>query len=78
MRGTFDHGYTDTLAAKLPHSIDDSSDAPEAVALYRRLLRRAPDHSVTIVALGGYTNLAGLLDSAGRPEARSPRRCSGS
>ena len=66
--GTFDHGYTDTLAAKLPHSITDSSDTPDAVALYRRLLSRAPDHSVTIVALGGYTNLAGLLHGAGGPK----------
>jgi hypothetical protein len=66
--GTFDHGYTDTLAANLPHSITDSSDTPDAVALYRRLLSRAPDHSVTIVALGGYTNLAGLLQSRGGPK----------
>jgi len=29
--------------------------------LYQRLLARAPDHSVTIVSLGGYSNLAGLL-----------------
>jgi hypothetical protein len=60
---SFQHGYTDTVVAKLPHSISDSSQAPEAVALYRRLLARQPDHSVTIVAIGGYTNLAGLLAS---------------
>jgi hypothetical protein len=59
--GTFDHGYTDTLIAKLPHSVKDSRDVPAAVALYRRLLQHAPDHSVTIVSLGGYSNLAGLL-----------------
>ena len=63
--GTFDHGYTDVLAGKLRHSVDDSGDAPDAVALYQRLLRRAPDGSVTIVSLGGYTNLAGLLDAPG-------------
>ncbi|HEY3672699.1 MAG TPA: hypothetical protein VGN51_17305 [Acidimicrobiia bacterium] len=63
--GTFDHGYTDALASKLPHSIDDSGDAPDAVALYRRLLSHAPDRSVTIVGLGGYTNLAGLLRAPG-------------
>jgi hypothetical protein len=33
------------------------------VALYRRLLARQPDRSVTIVSLGAYSNLAGLLDS---------------
>jgi pyrimidine-specific ribonucleoside hydrolase len=65
--GTFDHGYTDTLVAKLPHSVDDSRDVPDAVALYRRLLEHAPDHSVTIVSLGGYTNLAGLLAAADGP-----------
>ena len=59
--GTFAHGYTDALAAKLPHSVADSRDVPDAVALYRRLLAHAPDRSVTIVGLGGYTNLAGLL-----------------
>ncbi len=64
-RGTFDHGYTDALARKLRHSVHDSADTPDAVALYQRLLRRAPDGSVTIVSLGGYTNLAGLLDAPG-------------
>jgi len=59
--GTFDHGYTDVLAAKLPHSVQDSGDVPDSVAVYQRLLQHAPDGSVTIVSLGGYTNLAGLL-----------------
>jgi hypothetical protein len=60
---TFDHGYTDELASRLPHSVDDSDDVPEAVALYRRLLAKQPDHSVTILSVGGFTNLAGLLES---------------
>jgi hypothetical protein len=60
---TFTHGYTDVLASRLPHKIRDSHDAPAAVTLYRRLLARQPDHSFTIVSLGGYTNLAGLLSS---------------
>ena len=59
----FPHGYTDELARRLPHSVDDSHDVPGAVSLYRRLLAEQPDHSVTIVSLGGYTNLAGLLHS---------------
>ena len=29
----------------------------------RRLLAKAPDHSVIIVSIGGFTNLAGLLES---------------
>lgn len=60
---TFDHGYTDSLVSRLPHSVNHSDDVPEAVALYRQLLAGEPDGSVTIVAIGGYTNLARLLDS---------------
>ena len=33
------------------------------MVLYRRLLAKQPDHSVTMVSIGGYTNLAGLLRS---------------
>ena len=66
--GTFDHGYTDVLAPQAPALDRRQRRHPDAVALYRRLLRRAPDHSVTIVSLGGYTNLAGLL--AARPGGR--------
>jgi purine nucleosidase len=62
---SFEHGYTDAVVAKLPHSVADSSDVPAAVPLYRTLLAGQPDHSVTIVSLGGYTNLAGLLASKG-------------
>jgi pyrimidine-specific ribonucleoside hydrolase len=60
---TFQHGYTDELVRRLPNSVRDQRDVPNAVALYRRLLARQPDHSVTIVSVGGYTNLAGLLES---------------
>src|SRR5262245_9295563 len=60
---TAKHGYTDLLARRLPHDVRDSSDVPEAVTLYRQLLARQPDRSVTIVSLGGYTNLAGLIAS---------------
>ena len=60
---TFDHGYTDELVARLPHDVTSSDDVPEAVALYRSLLADQPDGSVTIVAIGSYTNLAGLLEA---------------
>jgi hypothetical protein len=56
-------GYSDELTRRLPHAIRSSDDAPGAVSLYRRLLASQPDHSVTIVAIGAYTNLAGLLRS---------------
>ena len=66
---TAPHGYSDELASRLPHSVRNSDDAPSAVSLYRRLLGSQPDHSVTIVSIGGYTNLAGLLRS--RPDRSS-------
>ena len=56
-------GYTDELVRRLPNSVRDQRDVPTAVALYRRLLAKQSDHSVTIVSVGGYTNLAGLLES---------------
>ncbi len=59
---TAPHGYSDVLAARLPHRVDGAT-APGAVALDRRLLAGQPDHSVTLVAIGAYTNLAGLLRS---------------
>jgi len=60
---TVPSGYSDELASRLPHAIRTSNDVPGAVSLYRRLLANQPDHSVTIVAIGAYTNLAGLLRS---------------
>jgi hypothetical protein len=61
--GTVPHGYSDELIKRLPHAIRTSSDTSNAVVLYRRLLADQPDHSVTIVAIGAYTNLASLLES---------------
>ncbi len=60
---TAPHGYSNDLVDKLPHSVHSSSDVPGAVDLYRQLLAHQPNHSVTIVAIGAYTNLAGLLRS---------------
>jgi inosine-uridine preferring nucleoside hydrolase len=60
---TFEHGYTDELVKRLPNSVRNYRDVPSAVALYRRLVAKQPDRSVTIVSIGGYTNLAGLLAS---------------
>jgi hypothetical protein len=57
------HGYSDVLAEQLPHAIRNSSDAQPAIHLYRRVLAAQPKHSVTVVAIGGDTNLAGLLRS---------------
>jgi hypothetical protein len=60
---TAPHGYSDTLAGRLPHAVRNRAGAPLAVPLYRSLLASQPDRSVTVVSIGAYTNLAGLLRS---------------
>jgi hypothetical protein len=60
---TAPHGYSDELARRLPHAVRGSDDVPEGVSLYRQLLARQPERSVTIVSIGAYTNLAGLIAS---------------
>jgi len=52
------------------HDLKQSDAAPEAVALYRKILAAQPDHSVTIVVVGWLTNMADLLDS--QPDQYSP------
>jgi inosine-uridine nucleoside N-ribohydrolase len=46
-----------------PHDLTDGRQAPEAVALLRRLLAAQPDGAVVIAQVGFSTNLARLLDS---------------
>lgn len=60
---TWSKNYTQYLAQHFPHSLKSGAGAPDAVRLYRKLLARQPDHSVTIAAIGYENNLAGLLDS---------------
>jgi inosine-uridine nucleoside N-ribohydrolase len=55
--------WSDTLLAKYPHKIKSNGEAPDAVALYRKLLAAQPDRSVTIITVGFFTNLARLLQS---------------
>jgi pyrimidine-specific ribonucleoside hydrolase len=57
--------WSDTLIARYPHSIKSNDEATEAVELYRKILAARPDNSVTIVTVGFFTNLAGLLQSTG-------------
>jgi inosine-uridine nucleoside N-ribohydrolase len=49
--------YSRTLAERFPHS----GGTQDAVALYRRLLRAQPDHSVTVLSVGALTALAQLV-----------------
>lgn len=55
--------WLDTLAAKYPHDIKTTSETPDAINLYRKILASQPDSSVTIVTVGFLTNLADLLQS---------------
>ena len=56
--------------ARYPHRLKRSSDAPEATSLLRTILSRQPDHSVVLVQVGYFSNLAALLDTPG--DAASP------
>jgi inosine-uridine nucleoside N-ribohydrolase len=46
-----------------PHSLKKSGNAPDAVALLRKVLAAQPDGSVVIIQVGFATNLARFLDS---------------
>ncbi len=56
-------GYAELLARGWKNNIRDGSRVPEAVELYRKILAKQDDGSVTIVVVGGQINLGGLLAS---------------
>lgn len=62
--------WAQDIIKKYPHSLKSNDEAMDAVALYRKVLASQADNSVTIVTVGFFTNLAGLLDSKG--DAYSP------
>lgn len=51
------------IIGKYPHALKSNDQAEDAVKLYRRILAGQPDHSVTIVSVGFFTNLSDLLNS---------------
>ncbi|MEB2784296.1 nucleoside hydrolase [Algoriphagus persicinus] len=55
--------WTDTLLVKYPHSLRRNAEAPDAVALYRKILAAQPDESVTLITVGFLTNISNLLQS---------------
>ena len=57
--------WTDHLPAKYKHRTNKTSDAPDAVKVYRQILSKQPDNSVVICTVGFFTNLKDLLLSEG-------------
>ena len=58
--------YTKVVEGYMPafkRTAKDSTHYTESVALYRRILSKAADHSVVIISVGFSTNLARLLDA---------------
>lgn len=58
------------LVAKYPHDLLSNEQAEDALTLYRKILAGQPDHSVTIISVGFFTNLRNLLTST--PDSISP------
>ena len=56
-------GWAQAIIAKYSHTYSSNNDAKEAVALYREILSKQADNSVTIVTVGFFTNIADLLSS---------------
>jgi len=55
--------WAQVIIAKYPHALQSNDQAMDAVKLYRKILSSQPDASITIVSVGFFTNLAGLLNS---------------
>lgn len=62
--------WTEFLPAHYPHRIQKTSDAQDAVKLYRKILSERPDNDVVICTVGFFTNLRDLLISG--PDEYSP------
>jgi pyrimidine-specific ribonucleoside hydrolase len=62
--------WADSIVAKYRHTLSSTSEAMDAVAVYRKILSAQPDKSVTIVTVGFLTNLNNLLRS--KPDSLSP------
>lgn len=56
---------TDDGVLRYPHDLVSGTDAPEAVALLRKILVQQPDQSVALAQVGFFTNYARLLQSPG-------------
>ncbi len=55
--------WAQAIIAEYPHELKSNEEAEDAIKLYRKILSSQPDKSVTIVSVGFFTNLAGILNS---------------
>ena len=63
-------GWDSLLVVKYPHKITSNAQAQDALSLYRKILAKQLDGSVTIVTVGFMTNMADLWLS--KPDQFSP------
>jgi hypothetical protein len=54
--------YVDQIAKEFPATLKSTADASDAALVYRDVLEKQPDNSVTIVTVGYLTNLRNLLE----------------
>lgn len=66
------NNWNDMIVAKYPHDLQSTDDASDAVSLYRQILARSADNSVTIITVGFLTNLENLLQSAADNDSSLP------
>ncbi|MDQ6845021.1 MAG: nucleoside hydrolase [Bacteroidota bacterium] len=55
--------WAQAITAKYPHALKSNDEAMDAIKLYRKILSSQSDKSVSIISVGFFTNLAGLLNS---------------
>lgn len=53
--------FTERLVKDYPHRFGEGAESPDALTIYRDVLEKQPDHSVTIVTVGYLTNLRNLM-----------------
>jgi inosine-uridine nucleoside N-ribohydrolase len=68
-KGTHNDFYNSRLATNFGHDLPSGKRAPDAVALYRKILNENPDGSITIVVVGPQRLVADLL--ASKPDSIS-------
>lgn len=59
--------FASRIAAEFPHDVKSVDAVPEAAQVYREVLEKQPDQSVTIVTVGYLTNLRNVLQLPAEP-----------